>query len=320
VRRDELDLFEYPRLSATKVVFPVDPTDLKAGGKVALVGQRHFAQKLEGAMGQSSKDGARDLSLLQLLDRLPSFDPFLLREELKRNGFDVAACYLELTDADLKNIFAFAQAEIEPLVRMSLGGVAGLASQTARLVEKIFANNLDSEIQVLRQVLRLNEGEFAEGIFCWKGFIYYKWVEQSIEAALQTTSNTVLQTMPLGKQDAQMRESLDKLRNILVDRILSSVSTVKASLDTYDHAYAELTANTNPTPFREFLLSAPARFADLGERLGVLQHITSFCRFRFPSKQRAMIGAEELLDILNDFEGALHVPDARDERTRVAVH
>jgi hypothetical protein len=320
VKRDELDLFEYPRLSATKIVFPVDPTDLKAGGKVALIGQRYFAQMLEGAMGQSSESGARDLSLLQLLDRLSSFDPFLLREELKRNGFEPATCYLELTEADIKKIFAFAQTEIEPLVRMSLGGEGGLANQTAKLVEKLFANNLDAEIQVLRQVLRLSEAEFAEGIFCWKGFIYYKWVEQNVASASQTVTNTILQTMPLGKQEAQTRESLNKVRSILVDRILSSASAVKSSLDTYDHAYAELTVNTNPGPFREFLLSAPARFAQLGERLGVLQHITSFCQFRFPSNQRVMIGAEELLDILNDFEGALYVPDPRAERKRVAAY
>jgi hypothetical protein len=315
VKRDELDLFEYPRLSATKVVFPVDPTDLKAGGKVALVGQRHFAQMLEGAMGQTSENAARDLSLLQLLDRLPSFDPFLLREELNRNGFELAGCYLELTEADVKKIFAFAQSEIEPLVRMSLGSGTGLANHTAKLVEKLFANKLDGEIQVLRQVLQLNEAEFAEGIFCWKAFIYYKWVEQNLSAASQAVSNMILETTPLGKQDALTRESLNKVRAILPDRILSSTVAVKSSLHSYDDAYAELTGKTNPVPFREFLLSAPARFAELGERLGVLQHITSFCAFRFPSNQRVMISPDELLDIFNDFESALFVPDPQ-ARTR----
>ena len=319
LKRDELDLFDHPRLSATKVVFPVDPTDLRAGGNIALIGQRHFNQMLEGVTGQNSESGARDLSLLKLLDGLPSFDPFLLREELKRNGYETATCYLELTDADLKKIFAFAQSEIEPLVRMSLGGGAGLATQTAKLVEKIFANNLDSEIQVLRQVLRLNETEFVEGIFCWKGFIYYKWVEQGVAAASPTVARTILQTKPLGKQDTSIREKLNKVRDILVDRMRSSSKSVKDSLDTYDNAYAELTAKTNPVPFREFLLSAPARFAELGERLGVLQHITSFCQFRFPPSERVMIGAEELLDILNDFEGALYVPDPRAKRARVAA-
>jgi hypothetical protein len=320
VKRDELDLFDYPRLSATKVVFPVDPADLKAGGKVALIGQRYFAQMLEGAMGQSSETAARDLSLLQLLDKLSSFDPFLLREELKRNGYEPATCYFELTEADVKKIFAFAQSEIEPLVRMSLGSDAGVANKTAKLVEKLFANNLDSEIQVLRQVLRLNEAEFAEGIFCWKGFIYYKWVEQNVASASQTVTNTILQTMPLGKQEAQTRESLSKVRTIIVERMITSAATVKTSLATYDHAYSELTAKTNPVPFREFLLSAPARFAELGERLGVLQHITSFCQFRFPPGQRVMIGAEELLDIFNDFEGALYVPEPRAQRKAVGAY
>lgn len=318
LKRDELDLFNGTRLSATKIVFPVDPMDLKTGGKFALVGQRHFSQMLEGVMGQSSENAGRDLALLDLLDELPSFDPFLLREELRRNGYEPATCYLELTDADLKNIFAFAQSEIEPLVRMSLSGRSGIAAQTAKLVEKIFANKLDSEMEVFRQVLRLNEAEFAEGIFCWKGFIYYKWVEQSVAAASQTIVNTILQTMPLGKQEAQTRESLNRLRTSLVDRVLSSGNKVKTSLNSYDHAYAELTAKTNPVPFREFLLSAPARFAELGERLGVLQHITSFCQFRFPPNQRVVIGAEELLEIFSDFEGALYVLDPHDERKLAA--
>jgi hypothetical protein len=316
VKRDEVDLFDYPRLSATKIVLPVDPTDLKAGGKVALIGQRYFAQMLEGAIGQSRQDAAQDLSLLELLDSLSSFDPFLLREELKRNGYEPAPCYLELTEADVKNIFAFAQSEVEPLVRMSLGAGTAVANKTAKLVEKLFANNLDSEIQVLRHVLRLSESEFAEGIFCWKGFIYYKWVEKDVAAASQTVTDLVLNTRPVGKQESQVRENLDKLRAVLIDRMVSASATVKGSLATYDGAYAELTTKTNPTPFREFLLSAPARFAELGERLGVLQHITSFCRYRFPSERRLPIGAEELLEIFNDFEGALFVPETAAERKK----
>jgi len=317
VKRDEVDLFEYPRLSATKIVLPVDPTDLKAGGKVALIGQRYFSQMLEGAMGQSREEAAQDLSLLELLDSLSSFDPFLLREELKRHGHEPAACYLELTEADVKAIFAFAQTEVEPLVRMSVGAGTSVANKTAKLVEKLFSNNLDSEIQVLRHVLKLSESEFAEGIFCWKGFIYYKWVERDVAATSQMVTEIILQTRPLGKQEAQVRESLDKLRYLLVERMVTAALTVKNSLATYDDAYAELTTKTNPVPFREFLLSAPARFAELGERLGVLQHITSFCRFRFPIDRRVPVGAEELLEIFNDFEGALFVPETPAERKKV---
>ena len=106
---------------------------------------------------------------------------------------------------------------------------------------------------------------------------------------------------------------------LLVERILTSSGTVKTSLDTYDHAYAQLTVKTNPAPFREFLLSSPARFAELGERLGVLQHLTSFCTFRFPPNRRATIGVEELLDVFNDFEANLYTVETQPQTGTAAA-
>jgi hypothetical protein len=49
-----------------------------------------------------------------------------------------------------------------------------------------------------------------------------------------------------------VRESLDKLRYLFVERMVTAALTVKNSLATYDDAYAELTTKTNPVPFREF--------------------------------------------------------------------
>ena len=155
LRPDELELFDHPRQTATKVVFPVDPTNLKLGGKFAFIGQKNFSALIADFIGQNENAIALDPPLLKLLDELPSLDPFLLREELKRNGYQPAACYLELSEADLKKIFAFVQCEIEPLVRLCTGGT--LASHTVKLVERILSNKLDGEMEPLRQVLRLSE-------------------------------------------------------------------------------------------------------------------------------------------------------------------
>jgi hypothetical protein len=287
----------------------VDPTDLKLGGRFAFVAQRNYPHMLEDVIGKSEKSEMLDLPLLKLLDELPSLDPFLLREELARNGYKPASCYLELSDADLKQIFAFVQSEIEPLVRMSLGGKSGLAIQTAKLVAKILSNSLDSDMDPLRQVLRLSESDFAEGVFCWKGFLYYKWIYQSVAATSDDVIKTISLTRPMGRQDIQTRERLNCVRATLKDRIFSSSGAIKIALDIYDHAYAELTEKGNPLAFREFLLNAPARFAELGERLGVLEHITSFCQFRFAPNKRVGIGIEELLDIFDDFEMALYTQE-----------
>lgn len=314
LRRDEVEQFETPCVVATKVVFPVDSNDLRFGGRSVFIGERNFAEKITELVGEYDAFEALDLPLLKLLDSPPSFDPSLLREELARGGYKPAACYLTLSEADLKRIFAFVQTEIEPLTRMSLGGQAGLASQTTKLAAKILSHDLDNDMQPLRRVLNLSESEFAEGVFCWKGFLYYKWVYSNVEGGLKNLIATIMQIKPAGKLDSDAHATIERVRGLLADRIISSKRSIAELLSLYDDAYAELTQKGNPIRFREFLLSAPQHFAELGERLGALQHVMSFCTFRFPQKFRAPIPPEELMDIFNDFESALYLSEENVEQ------
>jgi hypothetical protein len=86
--------------------------------------------------------------------------------------------------------------------------------------------------------------------------------------------------------------------------INAATETVRKTLKVYDDAYYDLTNNGQPAAFREFLLSAPELFYELGDRLGAIQHIVSFWRFRFPNSSRIKIGAEAFVDLLSDFEGS----------------
>jgi hypothetical protein len=308
LRPDELDLFDPPRLTATKLVFPVDPNDLRLGGRFVFVGQKGFAGMLEAITGEPDRKTENlDLPLLKILDDLPSLDPFLLREELRRNGYKPADCYLQLSAADLERIFAFVQSEIEPLIQMSLGGQTASARQTTRLVEKILSNTIDVEMKPLQEVLGLTESAFAEGIFCWKGFLYYKWVYRSIESSSPRVIATILNTRPIGAVDPQMRAQLDRVSKGLANRIGTATKSIKALLDIYDNAYRDLTQRSKTASFRDFLLNAPLLFTDLGGRLGVLQHIMSFCEFRFPANKPVKVSPSELFDIFSDFDGNLYV-------------
>jgi hypothetical protein len=57
--------------------------------------------------------------------------------------------------------------------------------------------------------------------------------------------------------------------------------------------------------FREFLLSAPQLFLDIGEKMGAMSHITSFWNYRFPSLAPKSAEAEELIIIFQDFTKGL---------------
>jgi len=56
--------------------------------------------------------------------------------------------------------------------------------------------------------------------------------------------------------------------------------------------------------FRDFLLKSPEMFITLGERTGMVSHIASFWRYRFPKGRGLMIELDELFDILQDFPRA----------------
>ncbi len=316
LRRDEADCFYLRRQVATKVVIPLDPADLKSGGRYVFVGQRDFDRVMREAFGISASHP--DMQTLALLDRLPSLDPFLLREQLKRGGLDPAPCYFSISDSDLERMSSFVEGEIRPLVTLSLGPDLEAVGSTRRLAGKIMSNHPTDHMEALRKTLRLELEEYEEGVFCWKGFLYYKWVLTSLRAEAAAVADAVQTVRPIGKVDREARAWLDRGRGVLRDRIIETCNEAARTLDVYDVAFAGLTDANRPAAFRDFLLEAPRLFSKLGDQLGAIQHVVSFWRFRF-SPGASGVGVEELIDIFMDFETGLAARRAGEASSRLAA-
>src|SRR5580704_1895904 len=129
LRPNELDQFSTPRQTATKILVPIETNDLRLGARYVFIGQRRFEQSLFEAFGIAIGEDSPDLRTLAIMDETPTLDPFLLREQLRRHGLEPARCYFEISQADTSRMFKFAQREIEPLVRMSVGGGAVNSAQ-----------------------------------------------------------------------------------------------------------------------------------------------------------------------------------------------
>ena len=307
LRRNETEMFRSRRQIATKILVPIEATDLRLGGRFVFVDQIGFESAMRENFGIALGD-ERDLTTLRLLDRLPSLDPFLLREQLKRYDVAPAQCYFELTQADLAKMVAFVEAEIRPLVAMSLGEGGNESGATSNLVSKILASAGGPEMEPLRMVLRLAADEYAEGVFCWKGFLYYKWALNDVLRDVSMVATQIATIKPIGQLDSESKAYIERGRKVLQQRIMATSETVTTTLKVYDDAYANLTENGRPTAFREFLLDAPHLFSRLGEQVGAMQHIVSFWRYRFKDGA-AKLGVEELIDILMDFETSLSSRD-----------
>ncbi len=315
LRRNETDSFPGRRQIATKVVLPIDAADLKTGGRFVFVNQIGFERVMLEAFGLSADH--EDIRTLRLMDQLPSLDPFLLREQLRRGGVYAAPCYFAISEADLEKMSAFVEREIEPLVTLSLGGAAASVNSTARMANKILSNDPGDRLDALRTTLRLEPEQYQEGIFCWKGFLYYKWCLNSTMDEIMSVAEEVATVKPFGPMDASARDYITRGRGVLRSNILKTCEKVSRTLRYYDDAYAGLTQHGNPIAFRDFLLEAPTLFTRLGDQLGAIQHIVSFWRFRFNNKA-SPVTADELIDIFMDFETGLMGRDFDDMAKELA--
>jgi hypothetical protein len=314
LRADEQYIFEKSRRVSTKVIIPFERTDLSLGGRSLFVGQRGWQDLLNQLRG-TADDEARDLALLEALDELPSLDPFLLREHLRRRDFKIANCYFAISTADLERMQRFVSGEISKLVELAYGGGAsgGLANANiSKLVSLLLSGQDDTRLEPLRLTLGLEGNNFREGIFSWKGFLYYKWVLNSLWPELREVIAELTEIKVVGPRDFEMLNQVKEVGGRVNQAILGQVRKVRMSLQVYDDAFAELTQAGNPMAFRNFLLKSPEMFISLGERTGMVSHIASFWRYRFPKGRPLRVELDELFDILQDFHQGLGEDD--DER------
>jgi hypothetical protein len=304
LRGNEVEMFVEPRRSATKVLLPIDHQNLRAGAKYFFIGQRDYAGMMKWDLGLSDP-ACHDLQMLNFLSEIPSFDPFLLREQIRRRHFDVAPCYFNVSTADTQRMLSFAQAEIQPLCDIAFKDLSGTAG--GLLAQRLLANTDDAALQPLRLVLHLDADQFAESMFCWKAFLYYKWKLTELAPQISEVTAHLATIRPAKRGTADTQTYISGARANIQEAVTTACRHVSQTLRLYDIAYNGLIRKGDAMGFRTFLLGAPARFTQLGEELAAVDHIVSFWRYRFPYHQHSMVSADELANIFRDFESGLHI-------------
>jgi hypothetical protein len=306
LRTDDIFLFDEIRPNATKIIIPFERSDLGLGGQSFFVGQRGWVDLLRTACNEHS-DMARDLATLRLIDQLPSLDPFLLREHLRRHGVMVAPCYFALSTADLEQMQSFVSVQISQLIELAFQETGRIVpgAHAARLVEALLSTDVDGRLEPLRETLVMDGESFKEGVFSWKGFLYYKWMLTRLWSELNTVGGEIARLTVTGNPDAETVRYVEDIRKRLRHGIVTERKAIMRALDVYDRAFEQLIDNSRPQAFREFLLRAPEMFLSLGEKVGVIAHIASFWRYRFPIGQPLVADLGEAVDILQDFDSGL---------------
>jgi hypothetical protein len=305
LRMHEMNYAISGRVSLTKIIVPFESTDLRMGARTFFVGQRGFDEIID-EFKSPRDDSNFDKNLLMIIDELPSLDPFLVRERLSTLGHLPSREYFMLSEADLESMRDFARKELAPLTGMTLDDVRVLGRDKAMvLAEKILGDSAAKDLIPLRESMGMTAEEFTEGVFCWKGFIYFKWSLMSTLDAITTIRNEMFNTRPMGMTNsAEYSAITDNLKDI--DKSINRLTEIaNKAIQYYDEHFRGLVTGGQPSVFRSFLLKAPAMFLELGEAAGSLQQVVSFWRFRFPKGSPRRVGIDEFSDMTFDFSTSL---------------
>ena len=306
LRMDERHLFGPGRTTVTKIILPFDARDLTLGGRSFFFRQMRFEDLMSSYLGIDDIHRSRDVDILRCLDALPSLDPFLVREHLLRMNHRPSGCYFQISPADLKSMGAFTAQEIEHLVNAAFG--VKQKSGAAKLGTKILSDRLDKELAPLREALGMTEEQFATGISSWRGFLYCKWAYVELQDGIREVLGGLSSYRAVPTHDDTLRTYLRRARPRLAKALVKSIQDAGRTLEAYDEVYRAMDEDRNPEPFRQFLLRGSRLFIDLGDRLGTLNHIVSFWRFRMKrvlENNSKPLESIEYADILIDFEASL---------------
>lgn len=302
LRPHERELFTTSRSTATKVILPLDRTDLRSGGQSFFIGEKRFEHILETHFSNNARLTSQDITLLEIFDDIPSLDPFLLREILARNEFVPALEYFNISEADLARMREFVESQMAGLTNLVAapgGRGAGDFSQ------KLLTETPDASFAPLREALRMDAGQYRDGIFAWRGLLYYKWISSS---TLQESSKTCVDISNFAPAPPRCKENAEYIietKNNISTAISRAFAYVIKALSEYDASYNRFISEERPSEFRDFLLAAPATFVRLGEVIGSLQHINSFWAFRMGALNRGRTTEADFVDILSDFQSGL---------------
>ncbi len=302
------------RTSATKIIIPISDTDLDLGGHSIFVEDPQLERLLSHHLGVTVDKPAfiADVARLRALAGLPSFDPYLLHEFFRRSGERIDPCYFTISTEELNKITEYVAGQIDMLVRKAMGGADLASMEKSRRLAKILFEDEDSEqLTVLRDALRMTREEYRDGVFGWKGTLYYSWRSTDCHADLTGFLKDLKGLRVVGLSDGDRAE----IRTILASIAQLSMgrwNRLKTRLDAYHGEFRQFVERGDPAALKTFMAKAPGLFVEMGEDIGRLQHVSSFWRFWTRGQRTTSMSAMEAFNLLPDFEAALQVTDQKD--------
>ena len=263
----------------TKVYVPFDGANPSDGGMTVFFSRYTFMNAIRELVDISDprrkEELAADMAVLELLDTLPTFAPFLVRDCFERANLKINPAYCMIPEDEWKAIQLYIRTRLEQiLVSVSGGPSAARKSAMDKLVDKLWDLKDIPALQGLATAFGLDPATCLDTFYGWKGILYFAYAFQDLRDEIYAMLGWFDKWNDLAPVVASAYRPELKATCLAgrtgVARLLNQV---ERTLTEYEHSFDELfVSGTGPQRFVKFLGHASDHFRTCGAGLGLLQH------------------------------------------------
>jgi len=262
----------------TAVYIPNDPEMPMGGGYGIYLRRESHAAVLKEFLGierdVEDEDTIHDLRILDVIDDIPSMDPFLLKSRLDTLGIAIPENCLHISAAEEAAMRRIIEMRIGPILSKAFSRHGGLSAEgLRRALDAIWNPALPESVRFV-EAFGFHASETSQMFFALQGVAFYEYLFNETHSRLKPVAEWL--NGPAAKPADIIRypkfdvERMTMLRTEVTKAVGSSLRELHTIFRNYEEAIAAFEKQENPGPLRVFLGGVNGHFWRIGHGLSAM--------------------------------------------------
>jgi len=295
----------------TKLYLPFNENDVYEGGRTIFVGDKNVEEALIESFGRGALPPdllAADMRALHILNKLPSLDPFLLKDVFIKENIEMNPAYFEVGKELWDKIELYILQGFEPLAKAAFPEAMASDDVARKLIEKIWEGSDLQALKPLIMAFRLPAGEELEIFSAWKGINFYGFQYQTAVPLMGEMMAWIKEIkIPAAAVSSTERAEIKAMLEAAKTQMQNEWKSAERILQEYQTSYDKMfKLRLGSNDFVQFLKNSNKSYWLLGNSLGKTGH-ACYCwdatSKRYPGRKVPWDQTRELILLMSKIFG-----------------
>jgi hypothetical protein len=291
----------------TKLYLPFNENEIYEGGRTIFLHDKNVEAALIDSFGRGAlpEDAmAEDMRIMHVLNRLPSLDPFLLKDIFLNEKIDMNPAYFEVGKELWDEIELYILQGFEPLAAAAFPDAVSSDEVARKLIEKIWEGRDLEALKPLIMAFRLPAGQELEIFAAWKGINFYGFQHQKAMLPMGELTDWLRDVkIPIAAVSATERAEIKASLEASKTQMQSEWQAAEKVLADYQNSYDKMFRyRKGSADFLAFLQNSSKAYWILGNSLGKTGH-AAYCwdvmTKRFPGRKLPWEQLREFITLMS---------------------